>query len=47
MIGSVCMYIARIFVFRLLAGCYEERVPTVNVCVLMAVMAVMAVGHRN
>ena len=43
-IGCVCMYIRRIFVFSLDGGCYEQRIPTVSVCV---VMAVMAVGHRN
>ena len=35
--------VARIFVLGLVAGCYEERIPTVNVCVVMAVMAVAVV----
>ena len=32
------VYTARIFVLGLVAGCYEQRIPTVNVCVVMAVV---------
>ena len=33
--------------FSLLAGCYEQRIPTVTVCAVMVVMVVMVLGHRN